>query len=51
MRNLEAQTIFFQLQAHKQSFFQAILLQTIFFLRNAMIYYEEFCYYTSVTTF
>ena len=42
MRNLQAQTVFFQLQAHKQFFFQATVLQTIFFLRNAMLYYEEF---------
>ena len=42
MGNLQAQTVFFQLQAHKQFFFQATVLQTIFFLRNTMLYYEEF---------
>ena len=47
MRNLQAQTIFFQLQARKQFIFQATVLQTIFFLRNAMLYYEE-CYVTSL---
>ena len=41
MRNLQPQTIFFQLQAHKQFFFRATVLQTIFFLRNAMLYFEE----------
>ena len=54
MRNLQAQTIFFQLQAHKQFFFQATVLQTIFFLRNAMLYNEEFYVTTlliSVTTY
>ena len=55
MRNLQAQTIFFfQLQAYKQFFFQATVLQTIFFLRNAMLYYEEFYVATvliSVTTY
>ena len=54
MRNLQAQTNFFQLQAHKQIIFlQATVLQTIFFLRNAMLCYEEFYVTTlliSVTT-
>ena len=48
MRNLQAQTIVFQLQAHKQFFFQAMVLQTTFFIRNAMLYYEEF-YVTTLT--
>ena len=42
MRNLQAQIFFFQLQARKQFFSQATVLQTIFFLRNAMLYYETF---------
>ena len=38
-----AQTIFFQLQAHKSFFFSGNGFANIFFSpRNAMLYYEEF---------
>ena len=43
MRNLQAQTIFFfSYKRTNNFFFQATVLQTIFFLRNAMLYFDEF---------
>ena len=47
MRNLQAQTIFFFSYKHTNNFFSGNGFANIFFLRNAMLYHEEFY----VTTF
>ena len=42
MRNLQAQTIFFSATSTQTIFFSGNGFANNFFLRNAMLYYEEF---------
>ena len=51
MRNLQAQTIFFQLQAHKQFFSGNGFANNFFSTKCIALLWGVLCYYISVTTY